>query len=159
MNNMNTIESTYDDIARQANLSSGLIIHGFHKSEHCKGEVCPVHKPSNHQYRDCILNFNFEVFIFERKVENADGTYTWVPDPDDWKMQHSGGSILYRNSIKCLQCGDNIVSRTRHDFVTCSCGLVFVDGGSDYKRIGGNPKDWVDTSIIYDNGEWITHTA
>jgi hypothetical protein len=39
--------------------------------------------------------------------------------------------------IKCLKCGDIIQSMYKHDFVWCSCGNVFVDGGNDYFRFGG----------------------
>jgi len=38
------------------------------------------------------------------------------------------------NSAKCLKCGDTIVSASRHDFVTCSCGNLSVDGGHDYLK-------------------------
>jgi len=41
------------------------------------------------------------------------------------------------NAIRCLQCLDVIQSRSTHDFVRCSCGSVFVDGGQDYQRVGG----------------------
>lgn len=47
---------------------------------------------------------------------------------------------LMRNRIQCPICLDIIESRTRHDFVVCSCGVdegVFVDGGLDYQRFGG----------------------
>ena len=39
-----------------------------------------------------------------------------------------------RNRAKCLKCGDIIESTDRHDFVTCSCGNLSVDGGYDYKK-------------------------
>ena len=54
---------------------------------------------------------------------------------------------LIRNAIKCLRCGDEIESRSRHDFVTCTCfkesnGHVgcYIDGGLDYVRTGGDPS-------------------
>jgi hypothetical protein len=37
---------------------------------------------------------------------------------------------------KCLKCNTIIESKHRHDYVTCACGACFVDGGSDYMRIG-----------------------
>lgn len=57
---------------------------------------------------------------------------------------------LIHNRIKCLKCGDIIESIHRHDWVQCSCGACFVDGGHDYMRIGGNAEDWEDMS------EWET---
>lgn len=53
---------------------------------------------------------------------------------------------LVRNAIKCLKCGDVIESKHRHDWVQCSCGACFVDGGHDYMRVGGNHGDWEDLS-------------
>ena len=41
---------------------------------------------------------------------------------------------LIKNAIKCNHCGDVIESKYTHDFVTCSCGTVSVDGGSEYAR-------------------------
>jgi hypothetical protein len=38
------------------------------------------------------------------------------------------------NAAKCLKCGDTIMSTSRHDFVTCSCGNLSVDGGHDYLK-------------------------
>ncbi len=43
---------------------------------------------------------------------------------------------LTRNAAKCLDCGDVIESKSRHDFVQCSCKRIFVDGGLDYLRRG-----------------------
>ena len=41
---------------------------------------------------------------------------------------------IIRNRAKCLLCGDIIESHDRHDFVTCSCGSLSVDGGRYYIR-------------------------
>jgi hypothetical protein len=43
-----------------------------------------------------------------------------------------------RNRARCLKCGDIIESKHRHDFVSCSCGTIFVDGGNEYWRYGGD---------------------
>ena len=40
-------------------------------------------------------------------------------------------------AFKCGKCGDIIFSRARHDFRECSCGGIFIDGGFDYRRWGG----------------------
>lgn len=50
------------------------------------------------------------------------------------------------NKIKCNKCGDIIESTYRHDFKSCMCGAVAVDGGKDYLRRGGNREDWEDLS-------------
>jgi hypothetical protein len=48
-----------------------------------------------------------------------------------------------RNVIKCVHCKDEIESFSRHDFKFCSCEKVFVDGGLDYQRIGGDPGSYI----------------
>jgi len=60
---------------------------------------------------------------------------------------------IVRNSVKCLKCGDEIESRSGHDFKWCSCRNVAVDGGREYgRRVGGADGDpgitWIDTSIV-----------
>lgn len=45
------------------------------------------------------------------------------------------------SAIKCKHCGDIIFSRTRHDFRSCMCEKVFIDGGRDYLKISGNIED------------------
>ena len=55
-------------------------------------------------------------------------------------------SLILRNSARCPHCGQEIESTHRHDFRSCRCGKMAVDGGHDYiRRIG---KGWVDTSIV-----------
>lgn len=44
------------------------------------------------------------------------------------------GEIILSNQATCNGCGDTIFSATRHDYVTCSCGNLSVDGGMDYIR-------------------------
>ena len=57
------------------------------------------------------------------------------------------------NRIKCKNCGDVIESRSRHDFVSCSCGKCFVDGGHDYARRGYDgekPEDIYEDLSVYE---------
>lgn len=59
---------------------------------------------------------------------------------------------IIENSAKCLKCGDKIVSKHRHNYITCSCGNVSVDGGLDYCRRSFKEMDtWIDTSIWEDD--------
>lgn len=39
------------------------------------------------------------------------------------------------SAIKCPSCGDLVYSRARHDFRSCSCSEVAIDGGFDYTKI------------------------
>jgi hypothetical protein len=36
---------------------------------------------------------------------------------------------------RCLKCGDLLESKHRHDFITCSCGCLSLDGGLAYRRV------------------------
>ena len=40
------------------------------------------------------------------------------------------------NKAQCKLCKDIIESKTVHNFVQCSCGEIFVDGGRQYLRRG-----------------------
>lgn len=42
--------------------------------------------------------------------------------------------MIIKNAIKCNRCGDIIESKSVHDFKSCSCGCVSVDGGTEYLR-------------------------
>jgi len=58
--------------------------------------------------------------------------------------------IIIKNSAKCKLCGDIIESKFRHDFVWCRCESIFVDGGLDYLRRGGEPANFIDLSEVRD---------
>jgi hypothetical protein len=61
--------------------------------------------------------------------------------------------MIIRNAAQCVKCGDIIESNHRHDFVSCSCRAIFVDGGTDYIRIGGNLEDIILMTEYQDNQE------
>ena len=54
--------------------------------------------------------------------------------------------MIVQNAVSCLSCGDFIVSKHRHDFVTCTCGAISVDGGQEYLRRVGALDACVDMS-------------
>ena len=57
--------------------------------------------------------------------------------------------IVY-NAIKCLECGETIVSYHRHDYKTCGCpNEAMADGGTDYERYGASDMDKIETKYIY----------
>lgn len=65
------------------------------------------------------------------------------------------------SGARCLKCSAFVYSRAQHDFRSCPCGAVQVDGGqgSGYGRVLGQPEDWkwgtaeVDTTlaVLYDD--------
>ena len=46
---------------------------------------------------------------------------------------------IIRNAIRL--CGDEIESKSRHEYVRCRCGACAVDGGLDYLRRSFQSKD------------------
>lgn len=62
---------------------------------------------------------NYEAIYGKREIK------TWKPSAGPW--------------VKCYHCQDVFRSESRHDFRRCKCGESFVDGGSAYTRLGGDP--------------------
>lgn len=57
---------------------------------------------------------------------------------------------LIYNSVKCLGCKKNLISRDTHDFQMCKCAnKTFVDGGWDYCRYGGENLDLIQIQCVY----------
>lgn len=56
--------------------------------------------------------------------------------------------MIVRNAIQCRKCKDIIESTYVHDFKWCKCKSVFVDGGKEYRRIGGHLEDIIDLSVL-----------
>jgi hypothetical protein len=58
---------------------------------------------------------------------------------------------IIRNAAKCLKCNDIIESKHVHDFVTCRCGAISVDGGHDYLKRSFTPgSKYEDLTIMED---------
>ena len=53
--------------------------------------------------------------------------------------------MILKNSAMCGDCWQEIVSRHKHDYITCSCGQLSIDGGSSYLK--RNSNHYVDTSL------------
>jgi hypothetical protein len=56
---------------------------------------------------------------------------------------------ISRNVAECTLCGSIIESKHIHDFVTCSCGNLSVDGGRDY--IKRSAKDMTQVNELSEN--------
>lgn len=46
------------------------------------------------------------------------------------------------DGINCINCDDIIYSPHRHAMVSCTCGETSIDGGREYIKVTGNPKDY-----------------
>ena len=65
-------------------------------------------------------------------------------------MRTINGKQIIQNEAQCMKCGDIIVSKHVHDFAACRCGAIFVDGGMEYLRRGGEEENFVDRSLLMD---------
>lgn len=51
-----------------------------------------------------------------------------------WKVINMKKKIRV-SCIECPKCGDLIYSRAHHDYHSCSCGDIAIDGGLEYIRV------------------------
>lgn len=56
---------------------------------------------------------------------------------------------IVRNMAECKLCGDVIESKYRWHCVGCSCGEIYVDGGTAYLRRGAT-----DLNNVIELSEW-----
>ena len=62
---------------------------------------------------------------------------------------------LVYNAVTCAECLKTIVSRNRHDYVTCECpNNAMVDGGLDYIRYGAKDMKKVVHHAVYDDEDF-----
>ena len=57
---------------------------------------------------------------------------------------------IIHNRARCKRCGETIESTFRHDFVSCKCGAIAVDGGTDYLRRSGSFELFEELSELVD---------
>lgn len=63
--------------------------------------------------------------------------------------------MIVQNAVICNKCDDFIFSKHRHDFVTCKCGSISVDGGQEYlRRVGGLREKTNDGRPPYTDLSW-----
>jgi len=74
--------------------------------------------------------------------------FTTIDTPKANREQKNVGDI-WINQIKCLKCGDTPRSQNRHDYRTCECGAVSVDGGSCYAKRSGDLTLYEEQSILF----------
>lgn len=97
-------------------------------------------------------------------LDSVDGGY-YIEIPEDldeidrW-FKHHKAVISYierfsepftvANRSKCNSCGVVLISKHRHDMVGCKCPQderLWIDGGTDYKRVVGNLKNHIPMGI------------
>ena len=68
-----------------------------------------------------------------------------------WELKEKGlRKVLTHNSVKCLECGEVLVSKSQHHFVMCNCpNETATDGGNVYQRYMGKDLDKVENLSKY----------
>ena len=68
-----------------------------------------------------------------------------------WELKEKGlVKVLTLNSVKCLECGEVLVSKSQHHFVMCQCpNETATDGGNSYQRFMGRDLDKVENLSKY----------
>jgi len=68
-----------------------------------------------------------------------------------WELKEKGlVKVLTHNSVKCLECGEVLVSKSQHHFVMCQCpNETATDGGNSYQRFMGRDLDKVENLCKY----------
>ena len=62
-----------------------------------------------------------------------------------------------KNRAKCKLCNTIVESKHRHDYTTCACGEISVDGGDDYWRcVANDPNNFI--RLNDDDTIWIPPT-
>ena len=66
--------------------------------------------------------------------------------------------VIIRNAVQCKLCHQVIESKHVHDFRSCKCGEIFVDGGREYLRRGGGLDNVVECSEVRSEPavDWLT---
>lgn len=55
--------------------------------------------------------------------------------------------MILSNQVRCHSCNDTPYSANRHDYKSCKCGAIAVDGGMDYLRRVGDIRAYDEMSI------------
>ena len=56
---------------------------------------------------------------------------------------------VIKNAGYCKVCDEEIESVSRHDFKSCTCGNIFVDGGHHYTRHGVEQAGQYENRSVY----------
>lgn len=82
-------------------------------------------------------------------------TFTTKDMPMKARRRVNVGDI-WMNSAMCKFCMDILVSNNRHDFKTCKCGNLSIDGGSFYiKRVVKDLNKVTDLSEMYEDANSV----
>lgn len=79
--------------------------------------------------------------------------FTTIDTPKEERRRLNVGDI-WINAATCGRCGETVRSKNRHDFASCSCRGIAVDGGSWYcKRSLEIGVTYTDASVPFADAE------
>ena len=58
--------------------------------------------------------------------------------------------MIIQNEAQCAKCKAIVFSAHRHDYKTCECGAIAVDGGTAYLKRVGNSEDIIERALDLD---------
>lgn len=65
---------------------------------------------------------------------------------------------IMRNRVMCYRCLETIESVHVHDYVTCKCESVAVDGGREYLKRCGDPEGYQELSLLVPEDVYARYT-
>jgi hypothetical protein len=74
--------------------------------------------------------------------------FTTIDTPVNERRELNTGDI-WINEATCHVCGNTIRSKNRHNYVTCQCGNVSVDGGSWYVKRSYVTPHFTDNIVMF----------
>jgi len=85
---------------------------------------------------------------FEKRYKKilSVSTFDFKGEIPSRKLPAQKSKTIKHNKAKCLKCGEVLESETVHDFKTCLCGNLSVDGGKEYLRRCFVTMEWEELS-------------
>jgi len=118
-----------------------------------------INKFANEEYpsvKDYLLRDNYndtDSAVLERikNRKNPDEKPNEKPkEVPETKIGYDFDRQIVRNMAQCLKCKDVITSYHTHDYKTCTCGELSVDGGTSYLKRSGEISNCKELSIYDD---------
>ena len=107
-------------------------------------ESCLLNKVASSGYSLCDMCYNnFRKTWDYRFLCNIDSSKEYREKFIIWDV--------FLNSAKCKKCGDEIISKYSHNFVTCKCWSVSVDWWSWYARRVWHRDDYEELSVWFND--------
>ena len=154
------MEKIWDNIIELGNTDGGTVLHRVAKLSEESGELAAAillkdgykfnkYELTDVEIEDNILEEGADVLIVvldllnkagftKEEIKNriSDKMMSWAnvieQHTDDGYNIITLADKIIQNAVVCTKCGDTLISSHRHDYISCSCGNITIDGGVDY---------------------------